>query len=688
MIQAKRKVLVLDMQPIDPPVGGGRLRLLGLYHNLGENIETQYIGTYDWPGEKFRDHKLSASLREVNIPLSNEHFNECQKWQEKVAGKTIIDTTFSSLARLSPEYVSYVRNEVVNAEVVVFSHPWIYPIVKDLLNTVSQLVIYDSQNVEGYLRFTLLDDGAFGTEIVRNVVTTEYELCHLADFVLACSYEDCGLFNKLYRVPFGKLKVVPNGVFTEQIHPVSDEDKLILKKKLGLKLNRSAIFIGSNYPPNLEACNFILKDLAPTLTDVNFVIAGGVGEGLSTGSSSNVLITGRLSEVSKIAYLTASDLAINPMFSGSGTNIKMFDFMAAGLPILSTLTGARGIDIGTADVIEICDQSNFIEKFKALLTDSSRLLDMSKSSRRIAEDKYSWEKISSNLGLLISRNVDEMGKKEPVFSVVIPTYNRHEKLNSLMKSISSQKFHNFEVIIVDQSEDKWDPPDLIKEINLLYIHSEIKGAVIARNTGAFFARGKVLVFTDDDCIPNEDWLNCARNKFEKENIIGIEGLIRSDKLGDPNYRHVTNEGFGGMGFMTANLFLLREVFNRIGGFDERFDRPHFREDTDLAWRALEYGSIPYSKEVCVIHPAHPRSVERESLTVRNTFFEKDALLLQKHPSKYMRLFFCEDHWKKTDGFWENFFLGIKKYQVNIKDHEILKYVPEQYKRELTSRTKT
>jgi len=122
--------------------------------------------------------------------------------------------------------------------------------------------------------------------------------------------------------------------------------------------------------------------------------------------------------------------------------------------------------------------------------------------------------------------------------------------------------------------------------------------------------------------------------------------------------------------MTANLFLKAEVFNRINGFDERFDQA-FREDTDLAWRALKYGKIPFAYNVCVFHPPHLRNVKRESLGERNKFFEKDALLLSKHPDKYMELFLKEGHWAKTDGFWENFERGAIKYRVNIS--KLLKY---------------
>ena len=97
------KVVVLDMQPIDPPTGGGRLRLLGLYHGLGESFPTAYIGIYDWPGEKFRKHRLSKILEEINIPLSKEHFSRCNEWQIRAGGKTIIDTAFHQLAHLEPE---------------------------------------------------------------------------------------------------------------------------------------------------------------------------------------------------------------------------------------------------------------------------------------------------------------------------------------------------------------------------------------------------------------------------------------------------------------------------------------------------------------------------------------------------------------------------------------------------------
>ena len=117
--------------------------------------------------------------------------------------------------------------------------------------------------------------------------------------------------------------------------------------------------------------------------------------------------------------------------------------------------------------------------------------------------------------------------------------------------------------------------------------------------------------------------------------------------------------------MTANLFIRRDTFNAIDGFDEQFDHP-FREDTDLGWRASALGEIPFGRDVCVFHPPHPRKVERETAAARARFFEKDALLLKKHPDRYKSLFLIERHYANTDGFWEHFIRGSRKYDVNVK----------------------
>jgi GT2 family glycosyltransferase len=199
---------------------------------------------------------------------------------------------------------------------------------------------------------------------------------------------------------------------------------------------------------------------------------------------------------------------------------------------------------------------------------------------------------------------------------------------------------------------------------------------MARNTGAFYARGDILAFTDDDCRPDADWLEAGLRYFADPAVIGVEGLILSDHAHDERYRPVTNVGFEGIGFMTANLLLRRETFMAVGGFDTEFDQP-FREDTDLAWRALEHGSIPFASDVRVYHPPQPRVIEREARAARVRFFEKDALLMKKHPERYRTLFLREAHYANTPGFVEHFMRGAARYHVEVDEFYLSRFAGRQ-----------
>jgi glycosyltransferase involved in cell wall biosynthesis len=327
------KIAILDMQPIDPPTGGGRLRLLGLYHELGGGLQARYVGTYDWPGPGPRRQMLSATLEEQLVPLSDAHFAAAKARSKAAGGRGVIDATFHRLATLSPDYVAAARQAAREADIVVFSHPWIYPLVRDELSLDRQLIVYDAHNVEGLLRLELLDDGGVGSEVAREVVREEFALCHAAHLILACSHDDRAAFIRLYGVAPERTRVVANGAFTKALKPATVEDKVLAREALGVGDGPVALFIGSNYGPNVDAARFIASSLAPALPRVQFVVAGGVGDALSA-SRGNLRRTGPISEEEKRRWLHAADLGINPMFGGSGTNIKMFDFMAAGLPIV------------------------------------------------------------------------------------------------------------------------------------------------------------------------------------------------------------------------------------------------------------------------------------------------------------------------------------------------------------------
>lgn len=402
----KLKVAVLDMQPITPTVGGGRLRLHGLYHNLGERFETRYVGSYDWPGDQFRQQQLSGSLKEIVVPLSEAHHKAAEEAKRKAGGRVVIDMLFGVQGHLSMEYLDEAKRAVAWADIVIFSHPWVAPLIDDSALE-GKFIVYDSQNVELDLREQLLNrEDAFQSYVLDQVEQAERLVGDRAHLVLACSTEDAIRFNKKYDWLHSNVEVVPNGVFSQRIVPVDMEVKAALKRELGLPVDRcTAFFIGSDYMPNVEAVKIIIQRLAPSCPKILFVIAGGVCSQFTSRVPKNVRFAGHLSEADKIRWLNASDVAVNPMLSGSGTNIKMFDFAAAGLPIVATPVGARGIAESSSYGIEVCEPDAMVEALSRFALDPALRERAGVENRRLVENRFSWEMISPQLGHHLKRGV-------------------------------------------------------------------------------------------------------------------------------------------------------------------------------------------------------------------------------------------------------------------------------------------
>ena len=562
------RVAVLDMQPIDPPLGGGRLRLLGLYHNLGQNFKTAYVGTYDWPGEQYRRHFLSETLEEIDIPLSQEHHDAARLLSEKTGGKSVIDIAFGKLGHLSPEYVAEAKRAVRESDIVIFSHPWAYSLVEEEISP-TQYVVYDSHNVEGYLRAQLLDQGkTVEKELLRYVVEEEHSLGVRADLIFTCSHEDSQRFHRLYGFPFDKMRVVPNGVMAFSNSVMERADKQTARKTLGLDENAFiALFIGSAYAPNVEAAQFIVQQLAPVLPEITFVVAGGVGACVSS-SADNVIITGLIDEGVKCEWLSSADIAVNPMFSGSGTNIKMFDFMAYSLPTVTTRIGSRGIETGNrVPFIEVEPEAkSFIRAINSLANkDLSEF--MGEEARLCVEEAYAWEKISPHAGELVLARHRMSGQGIPFFSVIVTAFGRHEQLNDLLEHLSRQIERDFEVVIVDQNVEKWAYLEKHFGMPMRYIHTHAAGDARCRNTGASIAQGKIYCFLDAGFLPDDEWLLNMRELFRDESVCAAEARKENEATGRIDWAPLTEELVFDLEWLESNILLRSSFFHKTSGFN-------------------------------------------------------------------------------------------------------------------------
>jgi glycosyltransferase involved in cell wall biosynthesis len=107
----------------------------------------------------------------------------------------------------------------------------------------------------------------------------------------------------------------------------------------------------------------------------------------------NVKLMGIVDDEVKAVLLGSADVALNPMTSGSGSNLKMLDYFSAGIPVVSTEFGARGINAVAGEHYVTAEVVNFAEVVRSLEVRNFRQIAL--QARKLAEADYSWRGIAN-----------------------------------------------------------------------------------------------------------------------------------------------------------------------------------------------------------------------------------------------------------------------------------------------------
>jgi len=175
-----------------------------------------------------------------------------------------------------------------------------------------------------------------------------------------------------------------------------------------------------------------------------------------------------------------------------------------------------------------------------------------------------------------------MVEPTPKVSVTVPTRGRPEHVRECVAGILACTGPPFEVIVVDQSDDRLSKEalaPLLSDKRLRYLRSETRGVCAARNQGIAASRGEILACTDDDCRVSPEWLERLCEAFERRPEAAVlcgrvavpEELIRNGyavsypaEIGELTIESMHRGSFP----LTANLALRRETATRVGPFDE------------------------------------------------------------------------------------------------------------------------
>jgi GT2 family glycosyltransferase len=202
-------------------------------------------------------------------------------------------------------------------------------------------------------------------------------------------------------------------------------------------------------------------------------------------------------------------------------------------------------------------------------------------------------------------------------SVVIPAHARIAKLQVCIEALAAQTLprDSFEVIVCDDGSPDPIAPALERfrdRLTLIVVRQERRGPAAARNEGARHASGTLLAFTDDDCVPEEDWLEHLVANIQRHpgHLIGgsIVNLLTDDPYATATqlitscvYDYYARHPTGARFYSTANLAIPTSRFWLLNGFSEQYQRAA-GEDYDFCARWTEAG-FPnhYAPEATVGH---------------------------------------------------------------------------------------
>lgn len=220
-------------------------------------------------------------------------------------------------------------------------------------------------------------------------------------------------------------------------------------------------------------------------------------------------------------------------------------------------------------------------------------------------------------------------------SVVVPTYRRHDLLRRCLTALTAQRLSaaDYEVVVADDANDPSTralveamATESNRSFRYVGVVGPAHGPAAARNRGWRAARGAVVAFTDDDTIPDPDWL--AEGIASLRDLDAAWGRIVVP-LGDaPTDYERDAAGLADAGFVTANCFCTRDALEHLGGFDDRY-RAAWREDSDLFFRLLERGMrVEHAPAAVVTHPVRPARWGVSVRQQRKSMY--DALLWREH----------------------------------------------------------
>ncbi|NQT04137.1 MAG: glycosyltransferase [Planctomycetes bacterium] len=274
-----------------------------------------------------------------------------------------------------------------------------------------------------------------------------------------------------------------------------------------------------------------------------------------------------------------------------------------------------------------------------------------------------------------------MNEKSPLVSVVIPTYNRENLVGRAIKSVLSQTFEDFELIVVDDAslDNTEEVIKRFQDSRIKYVqHQKNMGAPATRNTGIRMAKGAYIGLLDDD----DEWLPTKLdkqvNRFKESS--GRTGVVYSGfEVRDQNGRIVQTtfpalRGNLYMRLLKRNMIggssmIKSECFEKVGLFDRSLKSC---QDWDMWLRISEYYEFDFVPEILSTIHLHGDQISSKYSSMipgRTRMIQKHMDEFRKHPDilvihlKRMGKLHCINGTWKEAVYWFRRALVVNPFEI-------------------------
>lgn len=320
-----------------------------------------------------------------------------------------ITTSFDFLTRLKNllsgkiPYFEYVKTatltdeqieQIKNADIIQVEELESFYAIEKYLKDLNKPIVLDAHNIE-YKKF-LADTSAknfieksLGQILAQKVMKLEIEALKKINYILTCSEVEKKYFS-LYKSAHN-ICCIPNGVKKNQL-------------KATLNKSKNILFMGLlSYGPNADGIRYYLEEIHPLVKKMDkeitvTIIGRNPSDWLQEKAKNDntILVKGFVDSVD--VELQKATVCICPIRYGSGTRLKVLEYMAAGKPVISTAIGAEGITAKVDKEIIIADEPNiFAEKILELINNKEKATQIGLSAKTFTEKNYNWDFITKKL---------------------------------------------------------------------------------------------------------------------------------------------------------------------------------------------------------------------------------------------------------------------------------------------------